>query len=150
MEIICFFKYCKNRTLISLYQQIYQGEEDQGSSFNRFAMILFIVIFMFYIIITIFVCVQWNDTIGAFRKGVPRGKHRRYMRTVDDCFVGSTAVDWLQNHLKQYKEFGTSITRQVQGCMKYKLIKCAKYYQYSEYDQGFSWDHALRHLPFQI
>lgn len=54
---------------------------------------------------------QWNDVISAFRQGVPRGKHRRYMRTAEDCFVGSSAVDWLLDHVKKRKDFGPDVTR---------------------------------------
>jgi hypothetical protein len=33
------------------------------------------------------------------------------MKTAEDCFAGSAAVDWLQEHLKKYKEFGSGVTR---------------------------------------
>ncbi|XP_076441420.1 DEP domain-containing protein 1A-like [Babylonia areolata] len=54
----------------------------------------------------------WNDAVTAFRQGVPRGKHRRFMRTAEDCFLGSTAVDWLMEYLKKQKDFGSDVTRQ--------------------------------------
>ena len=54
---------------------------------------------------------QWNEVIEAFRQGVPRGKHRRYMRSADNCFLGSTAVDWLLEHLKKRKDFSSEVTR---------------------------------------
>ena len=54
---------------------------------------------------------QWNDVISAFRQGVPRGRHRRYMRTAEDCFAGSSAVDWLLEHVKKRRDFGSNVTR---------------------------------------
>ena len=54
---------------------------------------------------------QWNDVISAFRQGVPRGRHRRYMRTAEDCFAGSSAVDWLLEHVKKRGDFGSNVTR---------------------------------------
>lgn len=67
---------------------------------------------------------QWNDVIEAFRHGVPRGKHRRYMRTAENCFVGSAAVDWIFDYLKNAKKdasFGREVTRSVHISLPFHL-----------------------------
>ncbi|PVD23587.1 hypothetical protein C0Q70_16859 [Pomacea canaliculata] len=53
----------------------------------------------------------WNDVVSTFRQGVPCGRHRRYMRAAENCFVGSAAVDWLLNHLRHNINFGPDVTR---------------------------------------
>ncbi|XP_055956282.1 DEP domain-containing protein 1A isoform X5 [Patella vulgata] len=53
----------------------------------------------------------WNDVIYTFRNGMPCGKHRRYMRTYEDCFVASCAVEWVHNYMKNNPNFGQEVTR---------------------------------------
>ncbi|XP_077500589.1 DEP domain-containing protein 1A-like [Amblyomma americanum] len=53
----------------------------------------------------------WNSVIRSFREGMPRGKHRRHMRTFDNCFVASEAISWLHEHLKGDPDFGPGVTR---------------------------------------
>ncbi|VDI58246.1 Hypothetical predicted protein [Mytilus galloprovincialis] len=42
---------------------------------------------------------------------MPLGRHRRYMKTYDNCFSSSEAVDWLHDYLKSNKNFGADVTR---------------------------------------
>ncbi|XP_064605126.1 DEP domain-containing protein 1B-like isoform X2 [Liolophura sinensis] len=53
----------------------------------------------------------WNDIIRTFRTGLPLGRNRRYMKTYDNCFAASDAVDWLHEHLKCNPNFGETVTR---------------------------------------
>ncbi|XP_077549113.1 DEP domain-containing protein 1A-like [Haemaphysalis longicornis] len=53
----------------------------------------------------------WNNVIRSFRNGMPNGKHRRHMRTFDNCFVASEAVSWLHEHLQGDPDFGPGVTR---------------------------------------
>ncbi|XP_071120742.1 DEP domain-containing protein 1A-like isoform X2 [Mytilus edulis] len=53
----------------------------------------------------------WNEVIVTFRNGMPLGRHRRYMKTYDNCFSSSEAVDWLHDYLKSNKNFGADVTR---------------------------------------
>ncbi|EEC04709.1 cell cycle control protein, putative [Ixodes scapularis] len=43
---------------------------------------------------------------------MPRGKHRRHMRTYDDCFGASEAASWLHRYLAGNQNFGPGVTRQ--------------------------------------
>ncbi|XP_071118209.1 DEP domain-containing protein 1B-like [Haliotis cracherodii] len=61
----------------------------------------------------------WNEIIHTFRKNMPCGRHRRYMRTYDNCFVASGAVDWLLKHLRCNPNFGPEVTR----CQTVQLLK---------------------------
>ncbi|XP_046560281.1 DEP domain-containing protein 1A-like isoform X2 [Haliotis rubra] len=61
----------------------------------------------------------WNEIIHTFRKDMPCGRHRRYMRTYDNCFVASGAVDWLLKHLRCNPNFGPEVTR----CQTVQLLK---------------------------
>ena len=38
------------------------------------------------------------------------------MRTTEDCFAGSSAVDWLLEHVKKRGDFGSNVTRYYPGC----------------------------------
>ncbi|KAL4236703.1 DEP domain-containing protein [Mactra antiquata] len=53
----------------------------------------------------------WNGLIRTFRSDIQLGRHRRYMKTYDDCFVASEAVDWLHQYLKENPNFGADISR---------------------------------------
>jgi hypothetical protein len=54
---------------------------------------------------------QWNDIVRVFRTGMPISRHWRQLRSFDDCFTASEAVDWLLDFLHQHHEYGTEITR---------------------------------------
>ncbi|CAH1773460.1 unnamed protein product [Owenia fusiformis] len=53
----------------------------------------------------------WNDIIRTFRTQMPIGRHRRHMRTFDNCFVASDGVDWLHGCLVRNPNFGPEVTR---------------------------------------
>lgn len=54
---------------------------------------------------------QWNEVICAFRQGVPATRHRRYMKTYDNCFTAAEAVDWLHAYLRSNCNFASEVTR---------------------------------------
>ncbi|ESP05463.1 hypothetical protein LOTGIDRAFT_208491 [Lottia gigantea] len=53
----------------------------------------------------------WNDVIYMFRNEMPCGKHRRYMRTHEDCFVASAAVEWVHNYMNNNPNFEKEVTK---------------------------------------
>ncbi|XP_041357384.1 DEP domain-containing protein 1B-like isoform X2 [Gigantopelta aegis] len=53
----------------------------------------------------------WNDVVATFRMGMPQGRHKRYMRTHENCFVATQAVDWLHRYLKGNPNFGPEVNR---------------------------------------
>ncbi|KAI8774264.1 dep domain-containing protein 1a [Biomphalaria glabrata] len=65
----------------------------------------------------------WNDVIFAFRQYVPCGKHRRYMKTFDNCFSGTSAAEWLLHYLKNNNNFNEEVSRQKALSLLNKLYK---------------------------
>ncbi|XP_053393922.1 DEP domain-containing protein 1B-like isoform X2 [Mercenaria mercenaria] len=65
----------------------------------------------------------WNGLIRNFRSDIPLGRHRRYMKTYDDCFVASDAVEWLHQYLKKNPNFGTDVSRAQSVQLLQKLHK---------------------------
>ncbi|XP_052243755.1 DEP domain-containing protein 1A-like isoform X5 [Dreissena polymorpha] len=53
----------------------------------------------------------WNSLIRSFRNGIELGRHRRYMKTYDECFVASDAVEWMHQYLTENPNFGTDVSR---------------------------------------
>ncbi|XP_064477464.1 DEP domain-containing protein 1A-like [Ornithodoros turicata] len=73
----------------------------------------------------------WNQIIKSFRDGLSTGKHRKHMRTYDNCFIACDAVSWLHDYLRNDKNFGPSVTREqtVQLLQKFAesyIIKAVK------------------------
>lgn len=46
-----------------------------------------------------------------FRSGMQLKRHRRQLRTYDDCFTGREAVDFLMNELPKFISENEEITR---------------------------------------
>lgn len=63
----------------------------------------------------------WNDVIAAFRQYLPCGRHRRYMKTFDNCFSGSAAIEWLLHYLKTNDSFQSDISRAKAASLVNKL-----------------------------
>ncbi|GFN95197.1 dep domain-containing protein 1a [Plakobranchus ocellatus] len=63
----------------------------------------------------------WNDVISAFRQYLPCGRHRRYMKTFDNCFSGSAAIEWLLQYLKTNDSFQSDISRSKAASLVNKL-----------------------------
>ncbi|KAL1439424.1 hypothetical protein MTO96_010241 [Rhipicephalus appendiculatus] len=73
----------------------------------------------------------WNSVIRSFRDGMPKGKHRRHMRTFDNCFVASDAISWLHEHLQGDPNFGPAVTRHqtmqlLQKFLENRIIEAVK------------------------
>ncbi|XP_037287551.2 DEP domain-containing protein 1A-like [Rhipicephalus microplus] len=73
----------------------------------------------------------WNSVIRSFRDGMPKGKHRRHMRTFDNCFVASDAISWLHEHLQDDPNFGPAVTRHqtmqlLQKFLENRIIEAVK------------------------
>ncbi|XP_067122366.1 DEP domain-containing protein 1A-like isoform X1 [Centruroides vittatus] len=66
---------------------------------------------------------MWNEVVVAFRSGMPLRKHRRHMRSFENCFSASEAVDWLHNFLRRNHSFGPDVTRQQTVQLLQKFMK---------------------------
>uniref|UniRef100_A0A914ZU43 DEP domain-containing protein n=1 Tax=Parascaris univalens TaxID=6257 RepID=A0A914ZU43_PARUN len=53
----------------------------------------------------------WNGIMRRFRNGMQLKRHRRQLRTYDDCFTGREAVDFLMNELPKFISENKEITR---------------------------------------
>lgn len=42
---------------------------------------------------------QWNEVVRSFRCEMPTSRHRHHLRSYDDTFTGSEAIDWLHKSL---------------------------------------------------
>lgn len=42
---------------------------------------------------------MWNEVVYAFCVGIPLKKHRKHLKSYDDCFVAKYAVDWVHHYL---------------------------------------------------
>ena len=67
--------------------------------------------YQFQFLIILYLFFQWNSLIRNFRSEIPLARHRRYMKTYDECFVASDAVEWLHQYLKNNPNFGTNVSR---------------------------------------
>lgn len=72
--------------------------------------LLFVVI-VFFLIYWFSFAFQWTGLVRAFRNDIQLSRHRRYMKTYDDCFVASDAVEWVHQYLQKNPNFGTDVTR---------------------------------------
>jgi len=53
----------------------------------------------------------WNDIITNFRSGMPVKRHRKGLKTYDNCFRSSDAVEWLHKNLQTNNNFGVQVRR---------------------------------------
>ncbi|XP_052775128.1 DEP domain-containing protein 1A-like isoform X5 [Mya arenaria] len=70
----------------------------------------------------------WNGLIRAFRSDIQLSRHRRYMKTYDDCFVATDAVEWLHQYLKKNPNFGADVSR-VQAIQLLKKLHKARVFE---------------------
>ena len=87
------------------------GQRYNRSRGNMTIKYIYTVEFMLHVQVSLFVFFQWNNLIRTFRSDIPLARHRRYMKTYDECFVASDAVEWLHQYLKNNPNFGTNVSR---------------------------------------
>jgi len=54
----------------------------------------------------------WNDIIRTMRAEMPTKKHKKNLKTYENCFSSSEAIDWLHKNLQKNSNFGTDVTRE--------------------------------------
>ena len=54
----------------------------------------------------------WNSIIRTFRAEMPLKKHKKNMRTYENCFSSTEAVDFLHKHLQKNPNFGTEVSKE--------------------------------------
>ncbi|CAI5763483.1 domain-containing 7 [Podarcis lilfordi] len=71
----------------------------------------------------------WSSIINALQSQVEVKKRRQNLKSFNDCFIGSDAVDVVYSHLLQNKYFGdvdisrTKVVRVCQALMDYKVFE---------------------------
>ncbi len=65
----------------------------------------------------------WNDIVRGFHAGMPTKKHRVRMRTVENCFSGAEALDWMHKNLKKNPNFGPEVTREQTTQLLHKILR---------------------------
>lgn len=53
----------------------------------------------------------WNSIIRTFRAEMPLKKHKKNMRTYENCFSSTEAVDFLHRNLQKNPNFGPDVTK---------------------------------------
>jgi len=54
----------------------------------------------------------WNDIIRTMRAEMPVRKHKKNLKTYENCFSSSEVIDWLHKNLQKNSNFGTDVTRE--------------------------------------
>lgn len=65
----------------------------------------------------------WNDLIRDFQSNIFCKKHRRYLKTHDNCFTGATAIDVMHTLLQINDNFSFEISRNQVWCFHYIYFK---------------------------
>ena len=65
----------------------------------------------------------WNEIIRSFYSGMPRKKHRIRMKSVEQCFTGHEALDWLHKNLKKNPNFGCDVSREQTLLLLEKILR---------------------------
>jgi predicted transcriptional regulator YheO len=54
----------------------------------------------------------WNSIIRTFRAEMPLKKHKKNMRTYENCFSSTEAVEFLHRNLQKNPNFGSDVTKE--------------------------------------
>ena len=71
----------------------------------------------------------WNEIVRSFHAGMPCKRHRVRMKTVENCFSGAEAVDWLHKSLKKNPNFGQDVSKEqtvqlLQKILRAGIVEC--------------------------
>ena len=67
--------------------------------------------------------ILWNSIVRSLHSGIPLKRHRRHMRTYDDCFTANEAIDWLHKHLKRNPNFDADVSKDQTVMLLQKLLR---------------------------
>ncbi len=65
----------------------------------------------------------WNDVVRTFHAGMPRKKHRKGMRSVEECFTGTEAAEWMHKRLLRNPNFGPNVSRDQTNMLLQKMLR---------------------------
>ena len=65
----------------------------------------------------------WNSIVRSLHDGIPRKKHRKHLRTYEDCFTANEAIEWLFRQLKTNPNFDSDVTKEQTLLLLQKLFR---------------------------
>ena len=65
----------------------------------------------------------WNSIVRSLHEGVPRKKHRKHLRTYEDCFTANEVIEWLLRQLKKNPNFDSDVSKEQTLMLLQKLLR---------------------------
>ena len=65
----------------------------------------------------------WNTIVRSLHDGIPLKKHRKNLRSYEDCFTANEAIEWLQRQLQQNPNFESDVSREQTLMLLQKLLR---------------------------
>ena len=86
----------------------------------------------------------WNSIVRNVQQGLPLKRHRRQLRTYENCFTAVEAVEWLHKHLKKNPNFDAEVTKEQTIMLLGKLLLAGVIHPIDTSISSFSSDLNLR------
>ena len=64
----------------------------------------------------------WNSIVRSLHEGVPRKKHRKHLKTYEDCFTANEVIEWLFRQLKKNPNFDSDVSKEQALMLLQKLF----------------------------
>ena len=64
----------------------------------------------------------WNSIVRSLHEGVPRKKHRKQLKTYEDCFTANEVIEWLFCQLKKNPNFDSDVSKEQALMLLQKLF----------------------------
>ena len=65
----------------------------------------------------------WNSIVRSLHDGIPLKKHRKHLRTYEDCFTANEAIEWLHHQLQKNPNFDSEVSREQTLMLLQKLLR---------------------------
>jgi hypothetical protein len=65
----------------------------------------------------------WNSIVRTLHDGMPLKRHRKHIRTYEECFSANEAIDWLNRQLKKNPNFGDDVSKEQTVSLLQKLFR---------------------------
>lgn len=80
----------------------------------------------------------WNSIVQSLHQGIPRKKHRKHLRTYEDCFTANEAIEWLCKQLKRNPNFDSDVSKDQTLMLLQKLYRAGVIVRISDEDLSTS------------
>ena len=97
----------------------------------------------------------WNEIIRTMRADMPTKKHKKNLRSYDNCFSSSEGIEWLHKNLKKNSNFGSDVTREqtvqlLNKLVRAKIIENVRDEESSEFKEGELYKFSVRSPVRQV